>query len=67
MNVKALASVFQYIIGVTIKIMQYICTMDIILIEPHYIGNCSYWNVLLRAEQIVLDYKEHLCKKKLQK
>lgn len=39
--------------------MQYICTMDIILIEPHYIGNCSYWNVLLRAGQIVLDYKEH--------
>ncbi len=33
--------------------------MNAILIESQYIGSCSYWNLLLQADEIYLDQHEH--------
>lgn len=33
--------------------------MNAILIESQYIGSCSYWNLLLKAETIIIDKHEH--------
>lgn len=37
--------------------------MDTILLEAQYIGTCSYWSLLLRADAIVLDQEEHYVKR----
>ncbi|HNY54735.1 MAG TPA: WbqC family protein [Chitinophagales bacterium] len=37
--------------------------MNAILIESQYIGSCSYWNLLLKADAIVLDTHEHFVKR----
>ena len=37
--------------------------MNAILIESQYIGSCSYWNLLLKAETIVIDQHEHFVKR----
>ena len=33
--------------------------MQPILIESHYAGNCSYWNLLLKSKEIYIDSHEH--------
>lgn len=42
---------------------EYLCCMNAILIESQYIGSCSYWNLLLKAETIVIDQHEHFVKR----
>ena len=37
--------------------------MNKILIEAQYIGTCSYWNLLLKADKIILDAEEHFEKR----
>ncbi len=37
--------------------------MNTILIESQYIGSCSYWNLLLNAESIVIDNYEHFVRR----
>lgn len=37
--------------------------MNSILIESQYIGSCSYWKLLLDAENIVIDRNEHYVKR----
>ncbi|MFN8259446.1 MAG: WbqC family protein [Chitinophagales bacterium] len=37
--------------------------MNAILIESQYIGSCSYWNLLLKADTILIDQHEHFVKR----
>lgn len=37
--------------------------MNTILIESQYVGSCSYWSLLLKADAIVLDTHEHFVKR----
>ncbi len=37
--------------------------MNKILIEAQYIGTCSYWNLLLKSDKIILDAEEHFEKR----
>ncbi len=42
---------------------MYLCAMQTILIEPQYVGSCSYWKILLSADTVCFDMHEHYVKR----